>query len=248
MKKYISIVMIIMSLTLIFAGCGKETGVSRQETPVLSSSKTDISSVQSVASEEAPAGLDPKYSRLLLVNPDNPLPSDFDSTVKLKEVEAQYLNGDLKQVDEGMFPYLMALIKAARADGIEIYVRSPYRSYSIQQMLFKNKVDRVIKAGTPASEAEAVAATAVARPGTSEHQTGLAVDFNTASSTFESMPAYKWLKENAEDYGFIMRYPADKEHITKIIYEPWHWRFVGINVAREINDLGVTLEEYLEMK
>ena len=102
------------------------------------------------------------------------------------------------------------------------------------------------EAAAAQAQAEAEAAKVVARPGTSEHQTGLAVDFNSTTNAFETMPQYKWLKENAEDYGFIMRYPSDKEDITKIVYEPWHWRFVGIKVAREMNSLGVTLEEYLD--
>ena len=85
----------------------------------------------------------------------------------------------------------------------------------------------------------------VARPGTSEHQTGLAIDFNVASSTFEKSPGYKWMLENAENYGFILRYPKGKTEITGIIFESWHWRFVGIDVAKEMNALGLTLEEYV---
>ncbi len=139
-------------------------------------------------------------------------------------------------------------MKAAWADGVQLYVRSPYRSYNTQKYLFNKKVQRVINAGTPADQAEAVAAQAVARPGTSEHQTGLAIDFNIADSEFEQMPAYGWMKEHAADYGFIMRYPKDKIDITGVMYESWHWRFVGINVAKEINTLGVTLEEYLALK
>ncbi len=246
MKKFISIALSILSLCLIFSGCGEENVVSNPQMPnISSSSKNDTSSVQS---EPTPAGLDASFSCLILANPDNALPQDYDATNELKELPAKYLNGELKQVDAEMYPYLMAMLEAAWAEGVELYVRSPYRSYATQQMLFKNKVDRVIKSGTPENEAEAVAAMVVARPGTSEHQTGLAVDFNTTTNAFETMPQYAWLKENAEDYGFIMRYPSDKEHITKIVYEPWHWRFVGINVAREINSLGVTLEEYLENK
>ncbi len=250
MKKYISIAITLLLLCLSFSGCGGEKTVGRKpESDIVSSgSENDTSSVQSVPTEPAPAGLDPEFSCLLLVNPDTPLPQDYDATNELKEVPAKYLNGELKQVDAEMYPFLMAMLEAAWADGVELYVRSPYRSYATQKMLFENKVQRVIKAGTPADQAEKEAAKVVARPGTSEHQTGLAVDFNSTTNAFETMPQYKWLKENAEDYGFIMRYPSDKEHITKIIYEPWHWRFVGIKVAREMNDLGVTMEEYLEDK
>lgn len=192
-----------------------------------------------------PMVLDPNYSRLLLVNEANPISADFNKSGDLVSVDKQYINGSLNQVDKGMYPYLMALLQAAKADGVALYVRSPYRSYSTQKMLFQNKVNRVINGGTPAEEAEAVAARAVARPGTSEHQTGLAVDFNIADSQFESMPAFGWMKEHAEDYGFILRYPKDKTEVTGIMYESWHWRFVGINTAKEMNRLGLTLEEYV---
>lgn len=195
-----------------------------------------------------PVVLDPTYSRLLLVNAWNPLPDGFDSTVSLTAIPSKYRNGSLNQIDRDIYPYVIAMIDAARADGVKLYVRSPYRSYATQEMLFKNKVNRVIAAGTPKEEAEAKAAEAVARPGTSEHQTGLAIDFNVASSTFDNSDAFRWMVANAENYGFILRYPKDKTHITGIMYESWHWRFVGINVAKEINDLGLTFEEYCEQK
>ncbi len=195
-----------------------------------------------------PIVLDPTYSRLLLVNAQNPIPADFNKDGDFATLDKKYINGSLNQVDKGIYPYVISLIEAARADGVTLYVRSPYRSYNTQSMLFKNKVNAVIEAGTPADQAEAVAARAVARPGTSEHQTGLAIDFNVASSTFENSPGFKWMKEHAEDYGFILRYPKDKTAITGIMYEAWHWRFVGINVAKEMNSLGLTLEEYLAQK
>ena len=100
----------------------------------------------------------------------------------------------------------------------------------------------------PADQAENKAATIVARPGTSEHNTGLALDINCANDSFENTAAYKWLKENAENYGFIMRYSADKQDKTGVIHESWHWRFVGINVAKEMNRLQMCLEEYVEYK
>lgn len=196
----------------------------------------------------APFTPDPSYSRLLLVNAWHPLPDNFDKTVSLKSIPSKYLNGSLSQIDSEIYPYVIALLEAARADGVKLYVRSPYRSYATQSTLFKNKVNKLINAGTPKDKAEAKAAEAVARPGTSEHQTGLAIDFNVASSTFDNSPGFKWMKAHAEDYGFILRYPKDKTAITGIMYESWHWRFVGINAAKEINAAGLTLEEYLEQK
>ena len=96
------------------------------------------------------------------------------------------------------------------------------------------------------AEAEKKAATIVALPGTSEHHLGLAVDINSVETSFEDTAAFRWLQENAENYGFILRYPKDKQEITKIIYEPWHYRYVGVEHAKTINGLGMCFEEYVE--
>ena len=193
-----------------------------------------------------PPKLDADYTRLLLVNAEHPLPSDYDITANLTSIDRKYCNGSLNQIDKDIHPYVIAMIEAAKADGVTLYVRSPYRSYATQKYLFNNKVNKVIQAGTPEEEAEAKAAQAVARPGTSEHQTGLAIDFNTASYKFENTAAHKWMLAHAAEYGFILRYPENKMDITGVMYEPWHWRFVGINTAQDIQQKNVTLEEYLD--
>lgn len=185
--------------------------------------------------------LDANYSRLLLVNAEYPLPQDYNYGWNLTKIEAKYHNGQLDQIDASIWPYMKAMVEAAWKDGVKLYVWSPYRSYDTQKMLFDN---RVKKEGGD----EAKAATAVARPGTSEHNTGLCADFNMASSQFEDTEMFRWMCEHAEDYGFILRYPKDRIDITGVMYESWHWRFVGINRAKEINKLGVTLEEYVKQK
>lgn len=192
--------------------------------------------------------LDANYSELTLVNDKNPLPEDYNYGEGLTTIDFKYHNGQLDQIKEGVWPYMKAMIEAAWADGVELYVWSPYRSYATQDMLFQKQVNRCLEKGISREDAENEAATVVARPGTSEHNTGLAADFNMASDRFETTEMYKWMCENAEDYGFILRYPKDKTDITGVIYESWHWRFVGINTAKEMNELGVTLEEYLLMK
>ncbi len=194
----------------------------------------------------APTGtqLDASFSRLLLTNGENPLPEEYDSKVVeyLVEIDPIYRNNNYRtKIHKDVYPYITAMVAAAQADGVDLRVLSPFRSYSVQEGLFKNQVARV-------GGDEAKAATVVARPGTSEHNTGLCADFNMAEDTFENTPMYEWMCENAEDYGFILRYPKDKQHITGVIYESWHWRFVGINNAKEINSLGLTLEEYIEYK
>lgn len=216
-----------------------------------SSNESDTSSAQSEVDDApsvfvTPTGvtLDANFSRLLLINSDNPLPEDYDTNVReyLVEIDDEYRNNDyVTQIHKEVYPYITAMVAAAQADGVNLQVWSPFRSYAIQNDLFQRQVNRV-------GGDEDLAATVVARPGTSEHNTGLCADFNMADDAFESTPMYTWMCENAEDYGFILRYPKDKTDITGVIYESWHWRFVGINVAKEINELGFTLEEYIEYK
>lgn len=206
-------------------------------------SSEDISTEQKVYNNQV---LDANYSNLLLVNGKNPLPDDYDYEANLVTIESKYLNGDLTQIKSDVYPYLMAMVEDAWADGVELYVRSPYRSYSIQNRLFENETQKWINTGMDRTSAENKASTIVARPGTSEHNTGLAVDFNVAADLFETKPMYTWLCENAEDYGFIMRYSEEKQPITGVIKESWHWRFVGIKTAKEINKKGYCLEEYVE--
>ena len=188
--------------------------------------------------------LDANFGRLLLINGEHALPDDYDTKVQdyLVEIDKQYRNNDyVTQIHRDVYPYITAMVAAAQADGVDLRVWSPFRSYAIQNDLFQKQVARV-------GGDEQKAATIVARPGTSEHNTGLCADFNMADDAFESTPMYAWMREHAQDYGFILRYPKDKQNVTGVIYESWHWRFVGINNAKEINDLGVTLEEYIELK
>lgn len=192
--------------------------------------------------------LDANYKNLLLVNGSNPLPDNYDYTAELTTIPKEYHNGQLDQINKNIWPYLKAMIDDARSEGVKLYVWSPYRSYNIQKMLFDRQVKKQIAAGVPESQAEDKAATIVARPGTSEHHTGLAADINMADDAFENTPMFAWLTEHCQDYGFIMRYPKEKIDVTGVIYESWHYRFVGINVAKDIKSKGVTLEEYLNEK
>ncbi len=191
-------------------------------------------------------GLDTKYERLILVNPDNPLPEDFNYEGNLTSIPKEYINGSLSQLDKDMWPYLKTMMDEAKKENINLYVRSPYRSYATQKMLYDNQVQKQINSGVGAEEAADKAASIVARPGTSEHHTGLAVDFNLADISFNNTKEANWLKENAHNFGFILRYPENKTDITKVIYEPWHYRFVGIEHAQKIKNLGITFEEYTE--
>jgi D-alanyl-D-alanine carboxypeptidase len=214
------------------------------------SSETPVSSNQSTVSvpDTLPHNLDKNFENLTLVNGWNPLPDDFDYEGHLTTIPQKYIKGSLTQIDKDVWPYLQAMLDDARAEGIDIGVWSPYRSYATQKMLFERQVQKQINNGVPKENAEDVASTIVARPGTSEHNTGLALDINCANHSFANTKAFKWLQENAADYGFIMRYAEDKQEKTGVIYESWHWRFVGVKAAYEINDLGMCLEEYVEYR
>lgn len=228
---------------------------ARPEEPEHETSSADtVQAAQPVSSEAvssddntSSSGLDASFSKLMLVNAQNPLPEGY-AVPELAEIPEQYLNGELKQISKEVLPFLLAMIEAASKDGVNLLIRSPYRSYDIQTTLFNNQVQKEINKGYSRQQAEINAATVVARPGTSEHQTGLAVDINSTTSTFENTAEFRWMKEHCAEFGFIMRYPENKTQITGIIYEPWHYRFVGINTAKEITSLGICLEEYLNTK
>jgi len=188
---------------------------------------------------------------LLLVNKDNTITADFkpgelvDISNRVSSLRAGIL------LERRVAEQYELMVAAMRAAGVtDMVAASGYREFSHQQDLFRRQVDRYIGRMSRA-EAEAEAGKLVAPPGASEHQTGLAVDVTTSglgfrlTEEFEDTPAFKWLAANAWEYGFILRYPKDKTEITRISYEPWHWRYVGREHAEQISGEGLTLEEYL---
>lgn len=180
---------------------------------------------------------------LRLVNPWNPLPEDWDYEANLADYNAS------QQFDARATDALRQMIAAGR--DYDLSAASLYRSYDLQTSLFNRQVSAMQAQGYTGAAAEEKAATVVARPGTSEHHMGLAADilgsgYTSLEESFDTTPAYAWLKENCAEYGFILRYPKEKEDVTGVIYEPWHYRYVGVDTAREIMSRGLTLEEYLE--
>lgn len=177
----------------------------------------------------------------ILVSPASVLPDDF--SVSLADFEGG-------QVDKRILDICKEMFAAAKADGVRLHLVDAYRSYSRQKELFEAKVKSYLDKGYSQKDAEKKAATITARPNTSEHQTGLALDIVTPSYTkrdkgFANTDAFKWLNANAQDYGFTLRYKKDKVSITGVIYEPWHWRFVGAEAAKAMKKSGECLEEYL---
>ncbi len=181
--------------------------------------------------------------RLLLVNPQHSLPDGFE--VKLTELK----NG--QAVDERCYPDLQQMMDDCRAAGCQPLICSSFRSQEKQQELFDNKVNKLVEQGLTKDEAAAQAATIIAVPGTSEHQTGLAVDVvdinnQNMDETQEDTPTQQWMMNNSWRYGFIFRYPAGKTEITGISHESWHYRYVGKEAAQVIYEQSLCLEEYIE--
>lgn len=181
--------------------------------------------------------------RLVLVNRWNPLPENYSvQTVELR-------NG--LQVDARCYPDLQAMVDACRTEGLSPVICSAYRTQECQEQLYQAAVQRQLSQGFSQANAETEAGWAVAIPGTSEHQTGLAVDIVDINNQLldesqESTTVQKWLMEHSWEYGFILRYPNGKSEMTGIIYEPWHYRYVGRENAEQIYASGICLEEYLE--
>ena len=192
---------------------------------------------------EADAGADVEDEDLLiLVNPWNTVPEGY------KVETSSLLNGE--SVDSRCYSDLAAMLQECLAAGGSPIVCSAYRPHEKQVRLYQEQVDSLLAQGRTQEEAEAEAGTVVAVPGTSEHELGLAVDIcdsenqNLDESQLETL-TQQWLIKHCWDYGFILRYPVDKSEITGIIYEPWHYRYVGRKNAAKIHESGLCLEEYL---
>lgn len=199
-----------------------------------------IASEASVLSETAPTP-EPAFQqlgdwRLVLVNSEVPLPDDFQMTPTLF---------DTITVNSKMYPELTALINAAYNDEINLWIASGYRSVEEQENVLNRAVQRRMADGMTYEKAYEDARLTIQEPGYSEHHTGLAVDFNDVADDFRETKAYTWLQEHAAEYGFVERYPKDKESITGIDYEPWHYRYVGKEHAQRMNELNMCLEEYV---
>ena len=194
--------------------------------------------------EDEKMTVDTTLWNLILVNPDNFLPEDF--TIEKEQVQGNYY------LDSRAAPYAKQMIADAKKEGIELQICSSIRDVELQTRLFNNKINDLIAEGYSDEDARIKAATIVAVPGTSEHHTGLALDIVTPSyqrlnAGYAETDAAKWLKANAAKYGFILRYPEDKTEITKIIFEPWHYRYVGTEYSEFIMSEGICFEEFIEL-
>lgn len=149
-------------------------------------------------------------------------------------------------MDSRVAPYYTAMYNAAKKDGITLTPYSGYRSYDRQKRNYNNLTEEYMyKYNLSREDAAIKAATVILPPGTSEHNLGLAMDICNTYDSFKNQKEYKWLTEHAHEYGFILRYTAEKQPQTGIIPEPWHWRFVGVEYAEQIKNSGLCLEEWL---
>lgn len=175
---------------------------------------------------------------MMVINKDNFISDDIN--IKIKNCRG-------KEISAVAYDDLESMISDAKKDGIILWISSGYRDINYQKKLFNRQIEREkSKAVITQEEAEKRAGRVVARPKTSEHNTGLAVDFNGVSNDFYKTKEYKWLMDNAHKYGFIERYQKKWKEYTGVIYEPWHFRYVGKENAPKIKDSGLCLEEYVE--
>lgn len=184
-----------------------------------------------------------KDELLTLVNFENTIPKDW-------KVDLVQLNNG-QSVDRRIYDDLIAMLQAAKSEGLNPLICSSYRPNEKQEQLYQNKVSEYLSQGYSKVEASDKAAFWVARPGTSEHQLGLAVDIVSTKNqrldrSQENTVEQQWLIQNSWKYGFVLRYPTNKNSITGVGYEPWHYRYVGKEHAKKINELGVCLEEYVK--
>lgn len=220
--------LLLAALTMIVVGC------TPVQPPIVDDDKPND------PPDNEPVDKDDPY--LVIVSAAHPLPDD-------QEPELKTVQGAFKMESKAA-DAMVEMLRQAKEAGITLQVVSAYRSQAKQRQLYEAKVQTFLKQGYSQADAEDTAATIVARPGTSEHNTGLAADVVTPdylslNSGFADTDAAKWLHANCSRFGFILRYPDNKQAITGIIYEPWHFRYVGVEHAEAIMGDGLCLEEYL---
>lgn len=193
--------------------------------------------------------LDQSYSfskddwRLLLVNKQHPIPDNYSfelATIK-----------DGMQCDQRILKDLLTMLKDAKEENIQLAIRSPYRPTNRQNFVFNRKLNKYLQRGLSYMDAYRKTSQTVMIPGASEHEIGLAMDitgedYYVLDTAFEETPEGKWLAENSYKYGFVLRYPKEKVLITSIDYEPWHFRYVGVEAATIMYEQKITLEELWE--
>lgn len=259
-----AVALIALLLFLIFKGIGagdKDESSSAQQSSSAVQSQSQPAQSAGSDSQQTQSGSEPASAptsdsgsgievvgsrddwRLILANKNSPLPEGYaPELVTLADSSLQMQTEAAAAFDE--------MRQAANATGLHLMACSTYRSVERQTELYDAEVQKWIGKGYAEADAREKAATVVMVPGCSEHNTGLAVDVGSVTNQrveedFEDEPEFDWLQEHAAEYGFILRYPSDKQAITGVSYEPWHYRYVGVENAKAIKESGLCLEEYL---
>ncbi len=241
-RKSIIIFCLIIAVIVAVVVAVFEINYFKSKQDIFITNENDVSQTDNTISTNVEIPIDKSDWRLILVNADNKLPNEYSINFATLE------NGLF--ADSRCYPDLQQMLDDCRAEGLNPIVCSAYRSQEKQENLFENQVEKQKKAGFSDKQAEIEAGKLVAVPGTSEHQTGLAFDivdsaYQILDEEQEKTAVQQWLLKNSWKYGFILRYPTDKSNITKISYEPWHYRYVGKENAKFIYDNNLCLEEYL---
>ena len=205
--------------------------------------RTQVSKTEAVEDSASLLSSASENWAIALVNEGHPLDTSY-VPAEMTEIESE------RSVDSRIADDLKQMLSDAKDAGLSMYVASAYRSYEKQREVFNNTMQDWISQGYSPLDAYDETKKSVAVPGTSEYATGLAVDI--ISSEYEALDdrqgdteEQKWLMEHCWEYGFILRYPSDKSDVTNIVYEPWHYRYVGKEAAKEITEQNITLEEYV---
>ena len=241
LRKVFAVILAFVLAGTLFTGCGKEDNSAESERSGISSEeKTEKRS--DFAQEKLDQDIEDGY--LILVNKENYLPSDYvPEDLEPLKYYAKDRSPDARFLRKEAADHFHDMAEAALEEDIDIVSTTAYRSYEFQKNLYNSYVNT--KGQTEADKVSA-------RPGSSEHQTGLSADLSTGEINFANGSAFadtlagKWIAEHSWEYGFIIRYPEGSEDITGYSYEPWHVRYVGTVAAREINKQQITLEEYIE--
>ena len=180
---------------------------------------------------------DLEKNELMLTNKFYSLDNSYNSD-NMVSISNQYSYGNNQMLTKTTFDAFLNMFKAAKKENLTLIINSSFRSYEDQEKIYNNYKDK---------HGEEYANKIAAKAGFSEHQTGMAIDIQTygsSASTFEQFDEFKWLQKNAHNYGFILRYPKDKEYLTGYEYESWHYRYVGVEVATYIYENNITFDEY----
>ena len=253
LRKWVKITLYFIALILLSWSAfymGRKTGIKlaelrykenqvAQEEIVFEEETTVVEEVEEIEEEYV-------LDTLILVNKSHPLPEEF-------EVELKTMYDNVNRAAVEAYGPLNDMLAAGRALGLNFEICSSYRDVKLQQRLFDEDVEVLMQQGLTYEDAYAEVARETMPPGHSEHSTGLAFDIVALSYQMldagqEQTQETQWLHEHCAEYGFILRYPKGKEEITKINYESWHYRYVGVEAATYIMENGLCLEEYLVQK